>query len=388
MWPTAITNLYAEHKCPASGYFTMATFTLLHRYSDIEQLARQVDVEAYARTRNYVQGSVSYLSPYLSRGVLTLPYVKQLVLQRYTTQQAYTFLFELAWREYFQRQWYRLGDDIWKDIKQPQQGVQHYQMPVALVNAATGIEAVDNAIIQLYTTGYMHNHVRMYTAAIACNTGAAHWLQPARWLYYHLADHDIACNTLSWQWVAGTFSSKRYYCDQQNINKYTGTEQRGTFLDVPYEKLGHIPVPQVLKGTTLLNLHTPLPHTPVPVLDPALPVLLYNSYNLDPAWRSTQPANRILLLEPGHFERYPVSEKVLQFILALAGNIPGIQVYCGELSNLPLHTVPAVYSKQHPAFTHYPGVKDEPEWMYPQLSRTGGSFMAYWKECCKYLEGV
>lgn len=369
-------------------YITMATFSLLHRYSDIEELARNVDVEAYARTRNYTQGSVSYLSPYISRGVLTLPYVKQLVLQRYTIQQAYTFLFELAWREYFQRQWYRLGEDIWSDVKQAQQGVQHHHMPVALVNAATGIEALDIAITQLYTTGYMHNHVRMYTAAIACNAGGAHWLQPARWLYYHLADHDIASNTLSWQWVAGTFSSKKYYCDQQNINKYTGTEQRGTFLDVPYEKLAHIPVPHVLKETTILNLHTPLPHTPVPVLDTALPVLLYNSYNLDPAWRSTQPANRILLLEPGHFERYPVSEKVLQFILSLAANIPCIQVYCGEPCDLPLDRVPAVYSKQHPAFTHYPGVKDEPEWMYPQVTRTGGSFMAYWKECCKYLEGV
>ena len=31
----------------------------------------QIDPEAYARTRNYTNGAVTYLSPYMSRGVLS-----------------------------------------------------------------------------------------------------------------------------------------------------------------------------------------------------------------------------------------------------------------------------------------------------------------------------
>ncbi|HRG91215.1 MAG TPA: hypothetical protein PLW44_19460 [Chitinophagales bacterium] len=82
--------------------------TLLHSYTAIVNRIDAVDVTAYAKTRNYTNGAVSYLSPYISRGVVTLPFVLQRVLQRYTATQAYTFIFELAWREYFKRQWYQL----------------------------------------------------------------------------------------------------------------------------------------------------------------------------------------------------------------------------------------------------------------------------------------
>lgn len=181
---------------------------LLTRYADILTAVDRVDATAYARTRNYTDGAVSYLSPYISRGVISLPYVRERILSRYSREQAYTFIFELAWREYFQRQWYQLGDQLWSDIKGPQMGVAHHGVPDALINGTTGITAIDTAIAQLYTSGYMHNHVRMYVASIACNIGHAHWSQPARWLYYHLADHDLASNTLSWQWVAGSKSTR------------------------------------------------------------------------------------------------------------------------------------------------------------------------------------
>jgi len=31
----------------------------------------------------------------------------------------------------------------------------------------------------------------------------------------HLLDGDAASNVCSWQWVAGTFSSKKYFCNQE-----------------------------------------------------------------------------------------------------------------------------------------------------------------------------
>ncbi|MEO5685193.1 MAG: FAD-binding domain-containing protein [Chitinophagaceae bacterium] len=68
-----------------------------------------------------------------------------------------------------------------------------------IAGAKTGITAIDEQITLLYETGYMHNPVRMYLAGITCNIGKAHWLQPARWMYYHLLDGDLASNSLSWQ---------------------------------------------------------------------------------------------------------------------------------------------------------------------------------------------
>ena len=40
-------------------------------YNEIVKRMEAVDPQVYARTRNYVDGAVSYLSPYLSRGVLS-----------------------------------------------------------------------------------------------------------------------------------------------------------------------------------------------------------------------------------------------------------------------------------------------------------------------------
>jgi deoxyribodipyrimidine photo-lyase len=281
---------------------------------------------------------------------------------------------------------------IWEDLKQPQPNVAHHQMPGALKNAATGIDAIDKQIKHLYATGYLHNHIRMYVASITCNIGKAHWRQPAEWLYYHLLDGDIASNNCSWQWVAGAFASKKYYCNQENINKYTFSKQQHSFLDKSYDELPLMPVPEVLQSNSFLSLSTLLPQTTLPKIDVTKPTIIYNSYNLDPKWREDDDVNRVLLLEPSHFERYPVSEKVLNFIVGLSANIKAIQLYTGEIkaiedlyaeSALPINK--AIITKEHPLFSHYPGIKDSRHWMFPEITGFYPSFFSYWKKCEQFL---
>jgi deoxyribodipyrimidine photo-lyase len=362
-------------------------------YDQVIDRLQHIDPLRYAKTRNFLTGAVTRLSPYISRGVISLLQVKEALLQKgYRPYQMEKFLQELAWREYYQRVWQAKGSLIWEDLKQPQPDTQHNRMPAALQNAATGITAIDTAIQNLYATGYMHNHIRMYTAAVACNIGKAHWRQPSRWLYYHLLDGDIASNNCSWQWVAGAFASKKYYCNQENINKYTNSHQSDSFLNCSYETIPDLPVPEVLKAVHDLPLQTILPETGLPVIDTTKPTLLYNSYNLDPAWRKNEDVNRVLLLEPSHFAAYPVSEKVLSFIMALSKNIKNIQLYCGEaaaLQTLYKEAAPgsstAFIAKEHPAFLHYPGSKDSPDWMYPKVTGYHPSFFSFWKQCERHL---
>jgi deoxyribodipyrimidine photo-lyase len=361
----------------------------------IEKL-QHVNPVKYAKTRNYINGAVTYLSPYISRGVISIKQVQQAVLdQGFKSYQIEKFLQELAWREYYQRVWQAKGDVIWQDLKQPQPDTLHHQMITALQNAASGITTIDEQINTLYAIGYMHNHTRMYVAAIACNMAKAHWLQPSKWLYYHLLDGDMASNNCSWQWVAGAFASKKYYCNQDNINKYTHSNQLGTFLDIPYDKIAGMPIPDALKKVNSLQLQTVLPATALPVIDTTIPTLIYNAYNLDPLWRKDEQVNRVLLLEPSHFNKYPVSEKVIEFIIKLAKNIAGIQVYCGEVTTLQSlyketkqGADEAFIAKEHPAFNYYPGIKDSRDWMYPAVTGYYPSFFSYWKKCEKYLKQI
>ena len=355
-------------------------------FDAIRQRIKQVNPSKYAATRNYVNGAVSYLSPYISRGVISVNEIKKEVLKNYSAYESQKFLQELAWREYWQRVWQSKGDDILQDLKHPQQQVLHKQMIKNIAEATTGIDAIDEHIQILYDKGYMHNHVRMYVASISCNIGGAHWLQPARWLYYNLIDGDIASNHLSWQWVAGSFSSKKYYCNQENINKFTHNHQKNSFLDFSYEHIEQMPVPDMLLEKDKNFLKTILPQTELPVIDALKPVLLYNSYNLDPLWRKEEDANRILLLEPSFFAKFPVSEMVIEFVISLAKNIDGIEIYCGEIQDLET-AYPTInfISKEHPAFSHYPGNKDSRDWMFPQVTGYFPSFSSYWKKCEKFL---
>ena len=299
-------------------------------YTEIAAKINQIDPVKYGQTRNYINGAVTYLSPYIARGVISTKQVLEIIVAKgYKIPQIESFVKELCWRDYFQR--VAQTKNINQEIKQPQAVVSNYEISTNIINATTGIEGIDTAIQQLYLNGYMHNHCRMYTAALVCNIAKSHWLLPAQWMYYHLLDGDWASNACSWQWVAGANSSKKYYANQENINRYTNTNQHNTYLDKPYEVLESMETPDLLSETQKPIFKTTLPQSNLTEIDSDLPTFIYNYYNLDPLWHKEEPGNRILLIEPHFFQQYPVSEKCMQFMLSLSNNIPDIQITDGNL---------------------------------------------------------
>ena len=358
--------------------------------NSVYEKVKRINPVAYGKTRNFIDGAVTKLSPYISRGMITLPEILQQVKEKgYTLNQMENFVQELCWREFFQRVWWEKRDQLFEDLKQPQQNVAHHQIPRAVVEARTGIEAIDRQIREWHQTGYLHNHVRMYIASIVCNVGQSHWKLPSKWMYYHLLDGDPASNTCSWQWVAGSFSSKKYYANQENINRYLNCQQQNSFLDHSYEKLAKIDIPDILKETCMPELKTILPVDKKDIIiDHTKPVCIYTSFWLHPKWRNEVDANRILLLEPSHFEKYPVSEKVMNFILdAGRENISGLQIFIGEFSELQTHLHPSqkIYFIEHPLHAHFKGHADDYPWLIPGISGSFSSFFSFWKKAEKKL---
>jgi len=231
-------------------------------------------------------------------------------LNSYTSVEAEKLLSELAWREYFHRVWQMESDDIFSDLKQPQASVASDRLPASIVNASTGIEVIDGSLVALERSGYIHNHARMWLAAICCNTGRTHWYQPARWLYYYLLDGDLASNTLSWQWIAGSFSHRKYIANQSNLNRYSQSDQSGTFLDFDYDTLEHNPVPSVFEPRIDVELLNEFPETTaVSVPHSNEPVFLYSIWNLDPEWRQGVQGTRILWIDPEMHQEFALSPK-------------------------------------------------------------------------------
>ena len=194
-----------------------------------EALARLGAIEpvGYARTRNFLGGGVTRLSPYIRHGVLTLGEVWRhacsLVGER--RERAAKFASELAWRDYWQRLYAEWGSGVWADREGYKTGfrAEEYDdtLPEEIARGRTGLACIDAFATELRQTGYLHNHARMWVAAYVVHWRRVRWQAGARWFLTHLLDGDPASNNLSWQWVASTFSHKPYFFNRENLEKYT-----------------------------------------------------------------------------------------------------------------------------------------------------------------------
>lgn len=68
----------------------------------------------------------------------------------------------------------------------------------------TGIPIVDAGMRQLCHIGWMHNRVRMITASLLVKHLLLPWQEGEAWFWDTLVDGDLATNSASWQWVAGS----------------------------------------------------------------------------------------------------------------------------------------------------------------------------------------
>lgn len=68
----------------------------------------------------------------------------------------------------------------------------------------TGYPVVDAGMRQLWTTGWMHNRVRMIVASFLVKHLLIDWRYGEAWFRDTLVDADLASNVQNWQWVAGS----------------------------------------------------------------------------------------------------------------------------------------------------------------------------------------
>lgn len=353
----------------------------LCQYADLSERLELIDPVEYDRTRNYLDGGVTWLSPFITHGIINTRDVADAVLKSHSSKDCYRLLYELAWREYFHRVWEANGDKIFSDMRNPSQS-KRAEIPAAVVGATTGIHVIDEAVQNLNTHGFMHNHARMWVAAMCCNMGDTHWMPAAKWMHYHLLDGDLASNTLSWQWVAGTFSHKRYIANQDNVNKYSKYKQHGTFIDVPYETLAQFNVPDELASTISPELPQTLPGTRVAdVASFEGTVALRSVWQLDAQWRSDAD-HHVLFIDEALLAQWPMSQNRWRFILHWANCIPDINIVHGTIEQLRAKLANAtVFRESYTACESWDYIAtDARQWLYPKPEKPYKSFSQFWKQ--------
>lgn len=191
-----------------------------------EAALEKVDPAQYAKSRNFLNGKVTQLSPYIRYGVLSLAEVRDFALGKVQNpENSEKLINELGWRDYWQRLYAEKGDGIWKNQEEYKTGytAETYtpELPTDVEEGTTGMVCIDSFSRQLREMGYLHNHQRMWLAAYLVHWRHVRWQTGAIWFLQHLLDGDPASNNLSWQWVASTFSHKPYFFNRENLEKYT-----------------------------------------------------------------------------------------------------------------------------------------------------------------------
>ena len=164
------------------------------------------------RNRPDVVGT-SRLSPHLHfgeigprqiwHGLARLAAKRALPLERWRGSQ---FLAEVGWREFAHHLLYHFPHTPTEPLRADFKKFPWRKDAVwlkAWQQGRTGYPIVDAGMRELWTTGWMHNRVRMIAASFLVKDLLLPWQDGARWFWDTLVDADLAQNTLGWQWVAG-----------------------------------------------------------------------------------------------------------------------------------------------------------------------------------------
>lgn len=199
----------------------------------------------YERSRNFdlgpgQHGNVSQLSPYVRRRLVLEWELIHGALNAHGPRVSEKFIQEVFWRGYF-KGWLELRPTVWSQYRhglaEDLSALETNSALRARVDAAesgrTGLEYFDAWVNELITTGYLHNHARMWFASIWIFTLGLSWRIGADFFYRYLLDGDAASNTLSWRWVAGLHTrGKAYTAEGWNIQKFTAGRFRPNFSEL------------------------------------------------------------------------------------------------------------------------------------------------------------
>lgn len=300
------------------------------RQAALAKLAN-VDVLAYGRNRNFLNGAVTHLSPYLRYGCLTLNETVAAIKQKFGLM-AENLLMQLAWRDYWQRVWALHGNAIYSEMEPPKVALGHAPLSEAVKHGNTGLPCMDAFVADLLTDGYVHNHARMWLASYIVHHLKMDWREAADWFEAHLLDGDKASNHLSWQWVASTFSSKPYYFNKENLARYTGEKYcAGCTANCPFDASYEVLQARLFTAPAKAEAKQyPLTPMPMQAMSMHKPVAVYVHDGMLSPVNSVlnRPFPKIFIFDPQLYGNWPL--KRLQFVADCLSEMMNIEVWIGD----------------------------------------------------------
>lgn len=197
---------------------SIAWYRTMEKTWDIGEKAAQKQVAHFVKNglKGYKEGrdfpqkeNVSRLSPHLHFGEISPRELWHTIAKQPASLNNDIDFFhrELGWREFSHYLLYHFPSLPEKNFqtkfdKFPWR--KDKQALLAWQQGNTGYPIVDAGMRELWQTGYMHNRVRMVVASFLVKNLLVHWHEGEKWFWDCLVDADLANNSASWQWVAGS----------------------------------------------------------------------------------------------------------------------------------------------------------------------------------------
>ncbi len=160
----------------------------------------------YAAARDMpAEAATSRLSPHLHWGEISPRQVWHTL--QVAEANADKFLSEIGWREFSYHLLYHFPTLPERNFRPAFDAFAWADDAAgfsAWTKGRTGYPIVDAGMRELWATGTMHNRVRMAAASFLIKHLMIRWQRGAAWFWDTLVDADLASNSASWQWVAGS----------------------------------------------------------------------------------------------------------------------------------------------------------------------------------------
>ncbi|MEX2607444.1 MAG: deoxyribodipyrimidine photo-lyase [Kiritimatiellia bacterium] len=165
----------------------------------------------YKNERDFpAEKGTSRLSPYLHFGQISPRTVWHEAKARAAAEggitgiEAYTR--QLVWRDFAMQMLFHFPHTDLHPLQEKYADFPWLSDDAALTKwqrGQTGFPIVDAGMRELWTTGWMHNRVRMIVASFLVKDLLLPWQKGAEWFWDTLVDADLANNSFGWQWAGG-----------------------------------------------------------------------------------------------------------------------------------------------------------------------------------------
>ncbi len=223
----------------------------------------------------------SRMSPHLHFGEISPRQIWHVVSKQIThpglAEAAECYLRELAWREFSYHLTHHFPQTALQNLRPAFDEFEWHNNNEWLrrwQEGTTGYPIVDAGMRQLWTTGWMHNRVRMIVASFLTKHLLIAWQEGAKWFWDTLVDANLANNTMGWQWSAGSGADAQPYF--RIFNPMTQSERfdpKGLYIKKWVPELQNLPTkylhtPWLLPQPLQQSLgFTPGRTYPLPIVD-------------------------------------------------------------------------------------------------------------------------